>query len=76
MDQHRKKMVAPIVIAAVFAAWCIGYACLLFAVFPLPPGIKLVGGGVLLALAGAMLVVLRGRLREIKGGETDDLGNY
>lgn len=73
--KHGKKMIAPIVITALIVLYYIGImiACM---VMPMPLWLKLVFFLVPLLLAGTMIGVLVGRIREIKGGEEDDLGKY
>ena len=75
MNKHRKKMIAPIVITILIVA----YYAFLFAIL-----FSEVKGGflkVLVAVAPALLgVTMIGvciqRIKEIKGGEEDDLGKY
>ncbi len=73
--EHRKKMAAPIAVAALFLAFLIFYAAgialgaawhpaLLLAALPLG------------ALGAGMIYSLRARIREIRSGEEDDLDNY
>lgn len=75
MSPHRKKMIAPIVITALFLIYLAVYAAVIAV------SVKNVWAMILLAaplvvLATALIVVLRERIQEIKGGEEDDLGNY
>ena len=75
MKNHRKKMIAPIVITALFLIYVIGYAVLLMTVTEYNPLVWLLA--IPLAMLGAgMVCVLVSRIREIKGGEEDDLNNY
>lgn len=74
-QNRKRKLVAPIIVTAIvilqlslFAALCF------FQEYPLP--VKLLGLVVCAALAGVSIFVLAERIREIKGGEEDDLGNY
>ena len=75
-DRHRKKMTAPIIITVVFTALFLCYAILYFSLDELPLAVKAIFGGLMIALAAAMIYVLMERIREIKGGEEDDLDNY
>ena len=75
-EQQRKKMVAPIIITVIFVVLFVAYAVMYFTFDELPLIIKLGFGGILIALAIAMVHVLVTRIREIKGGEEDDLSNY
>ena len=74
-EHHRKKMVAPIIITVLFLAILVGYATV-YSMMDLPIGVRLLLALILVALAVAMIYVLVGRIREIKGGEEDDLSNY
>ena len=74
-EHHRKKMVAPIIITILFLAILAGYGTVYFMI-DLPIGVQLLLASILVALAVAMIFVLVGRIREIKGGEEDDLSNY
>ena len=75
MDKHRKKMVAPIVITVLVIAY---YVFLFGALIKETEGIvpKLLLG-LLPALLGITMVgVCVQRIKEIKGGEEDDLSKY
>lgn len=74
-EHHRKKMVAPIVITIVFLIVLAGYGTVYF-MMDLPIGVQMLLASILVAFAIAMIHVLVGRIREIKGGEEDDLSNY
>ena len=72
---HTRKMAAPIVVTVLFLAYLAVYAVAVVqsvdsaavaALLALP----------LIALGAGMVVVLRQRIREIRSGEEDDLGNY
>ncbi len=75
MSEHGKKMIAPIVITVLFLLYVLFFVIMIafamveapvIAVFAIP----------LICLATALIVVLRDRIKEIKGGEEDDLSNY
>ena len=74
-EHHREKMVAPIIITILFLAILAGYGTVYFMI-DLTIGVQLLLASILVALAVAMICVLIGRIREIKGGEEDDLSNY
>ena len=75
MGNHRKKIIAPVVITILFLIYLIGYAVLLMTVTEWHPLVWLLA--IPLAMLGAgMVCVLISRIREIKGGEEDDLNNY
>ena len=73
--EHRKKLVAPVVITVLFLLYLIVYVVLactaavwnpLMLLFALP----------LVALGIGMVYTLKTRINEIRKGEEDDLGNY
>ena len=74
MKLHHKKMIAPIVITILVVL----YYCVYFGVL-----IHLIGklsavllGIIPLVLSGAMIYVCVERIKEIKGGEEDDISKY
>jgi cadmium resistance protein CadD (predicted permease) len=74
MDNHSKKKVAPIVITVIMVIYYFLYFA--FVVAALPMLLKLAFGVIPLALGITMILVCRQRLKEIDGGEEDDLGKY
>ena len=75
MNDHRKKMIAPVGITVLFLAYLVVYGMLLFFAFVCHP-VLLVLLIPLAALGAGMVYVLITRIREIRRGEEDDLGNY
>jgi CHASE2 domain-containing sensor protein len=75
MNDHRKKMIAPIGITIVFLAYLVIYGSMLFVLGVWHP-VTLVLLIPLVALGAGMVYVLITRIREIRSGEEDDLGNY
>lgn len=73
---HGKKMVAPIIIAAFFIVYYIGIAVFFMAVPGIPFVVKILMAVIPLLLAAVMLGVLISRIKEIQGGEEDDLSQY
>ena len=73
--EHRKKMVAPIVITIVFLLYLIGYGIAIAVTTELSPVMILVAIP-LVALGIGMIMVLKSRIKEIRSGEEDDLSNY
>ena len=75
MNNHGKKMLAPVIIAIIIVLYYVGFAaiCLLI---PIPLLLKLLFGIVPLALAGVMIYVVVTRIKEIRSGEEDDLSKY
>ena len=75
MKPHTKKAIAPAVIAALLLLYYGGVLCgCLF--LPLPWYVKAAGALVLGSLGGVCVYVLTQRMKEIRSGEEDDLGNY
>ncbi len=70
-----KKIVAPAVITALLVLWFLGYLALCLLV-PMPVFFRAAGCLVFLALIGVSIYVLAERIKEIRSGEEDDLGNY
>lgn len=72
--KHRNKMIAPIIIAAIFVIYFIFYFGLLMS---LVGGIgKVLLGVIPLAFAAVMIKVCVERIKEINGGQEDDLSKY
>ena len=74
-SEHRKKMVAPIIITVVFVLYLIGYGIAIAVTTEWSPILILVAIP-LVALGIGMIVVLKSRINEIRSGEEDDLSNY
>ena len=74
--KYWKKMVAPIVIAFIMIVYYIGMAAIFMAIPSISSGIKILMIVIPLILAAIMLGVLISRIKEIKGGEEDDLSQY
>lgn len=74
--KHWKKMVAPVVIASIIIVYYIGAAVFFMAVPGIPTVVKLLMIVVPLILAAVMVGVLISRIKEIQGGEEDDLSQY
>ena len=74
-DNHKKKMVAPIIITIVFLAYLIAYGIAVAAVSARCPFMILLSLP-LVALGIGMVYVLKTRIKEIRSGEEDDLDNY
>ena len=73
--EHKKKMVAPIIIAVLFLLYLIGYGIAIAETTEWSPVLILVAIP-LVALGIGMIVVLKSRIKEIRSGEEDDLSNY
>ena len=70
-----KKLIAPILITAVLAAYFLGFLFLCFQT-EMPLFIKIIGCVIPAALIGVSAYVLVERIKEIRSGEEDDLGKY
>ena len=75
MNNHSKKKIAPIVITVLFVAYLLIYIVFLMNAVSFHPAIALLALP-LLALAAGMVYILYTRIKEIDGGEEDDLSNY
>ena len=73
--EHRKKMLAPVVVTAVFILYLIGYGIALAVATEWSPVMLLIAVP-LVALGIGMVYTLKSRIKEIRSGEEDDLGNY
>lgn len=73
--EHRKKMAAPIVITVLFLVYLAVYGILIAAASLLLPVLILLAIP-LVALGVGMVAALVARIKEIRSGEEDDLGNY
>ena len=74
MKEHKKKLIAPIIVTALMVLYYIAYFGFLISLID---GIwKWLLGIIPLALAVVMLKVCIERINEIKKGEEDDLSKY
>ena len=74
MIEHKKKLIAPIVVSIIMVLYYVVYFCFLIALID---GIwKWLLGIIPLALSAVMLKVCIERINEIKKGEEDDLSKY
>jgi len=71
-----KKMIAPIVVAALLVIYFVVYAVLLLTIPELHIIVKLMLAIIPLVMAGYALWAAKERIEEIKGGEEDDLSQY
>ena len=72
---HKKKMIAPVVITVVFLIYLVVYGRFLLAAAEFSP-VMLLAAIPLAALGIGMIRVLKERINEIRSGEEDDLSNY
>ena len=75
MDEHGKKMIAPIVITILVIAYYVFYFGVLISVID-QMAVKLLFGIIPVLLTGVMIYVCVQRLHEIRKGEEDDLSQY
>ena len=75
MNDHRKKMIAPIIITIVFLIYLLVYVVLLLTAAKMSP-LAIFGVIPLVALGIGMIYTLKTRIQEIRSGEEDDLSNY
>ncbi len=75
MNGHLKKMIAPVCITVIFLAYLVLYIVMIIAGATEVPFLLLFAIP-LIALGIGMIYVLMTRIREIRSGEEDDLGNY
>ena len=74
-DKHRKKMIAPVVITAVFVLTMLVLAVILIGVSGLN-STNILFVIPLMSLGIGMIKTLKSRIEEIRSGEEDDLSNY
>ncbi|MCM1387707.1 MAG: hypothetical protein NC231_10285 [Bacillus sp. (in: Bacteria)] len=73
---HGKKMIAPIVIAVIVILYYIGIAVFFINVPDIPILFRVLMIVIPLLLSAVMFGVLISRIKEIEGGEEDDLSQY
>ncbi|MDE7183451.1 MAG: hypothetical protein K2O40_03030 [Lachnospiraceae bacterium] len=74
--KHCQKMAAPIVIAFIIIVYYIGLAVFFMTVSGVPTAVRILMIVAPLILAAVMFGVLLNRIKEIQGGEEDDLSQY
>jgi hypothetical protein len=74
MKEHKKKMVAPILITILMVLYYVLYFG--FIISYLDGLLRILLGIIPLALSVVMIYVCVQRIKEIKGGEEDDLSQY
>ncbi len=75
MKNHGKKMIAPIIITVIMLAYFAAYFGVFIRLID-SIALKLAFGVIPVLLGAVMIGVCVQRIREIKGGEEDDLGQY
>ena len=72
-NEHKRKMIAPIAVTVLFLAYLVAYG---IAIATATDWILLVFSVPLIGLGAGMVYSLISRIKEIRSGEEDDLGNY
>ncbi|MBR3789802.1 MAG: hypothetical protein IKJ86_07425 [Clostridia bacterium] len=73
---NKKKMIAPISITIFVIAYYIFYFCVLCSILSESIVLLILFGIIPVALTAGMLYVCIQRIKEIKGGEEDDISKY
>ena len=74
MNNHIKKLIAPIIITAIFVAYFVLYFA--FLITELDGWLKYALGIIPIVFAVAIISVCIERIKEIKEGEEDDISKY
>ncbi|MEA5018344.1 MAG: hypothetical protein VB009_06470 [Erysipelotrichaceae bacterium] len=74
--KHIRKMIAPIIITVLIVLYFVGMGLSMSTVMILPLWQKVLYIGIPFIMAIVMVVVLIGRIKEIRSGEEDDLSKY
>ena len=74
MDSHRKKMLAPIVVSVLMILYYVVYFGFLISL--LEGVVKYIFGIIPIIFSLVIIKVCVERIREIKGGEDDDISKY
>lgn len=76
MKKQTKKLIAPIVITALIVVYLIGFIAVAVTTDWIPRGWMIALTAVPVCAIGVMAYVLVQRIKEIRSGEEDDLGQY
>lgn len=76
MNQHGRKMIAPIFIAVLFVLYYVGVAVFLVLIEDIPAAAIAASVIIPAILAAVMIGVTVSRIKEIRSGEEDDLSKY
>ena len=74
--EHGKKMIAPIIISSIIVLYYVGIIVLFICIPGIPLIAKMLMVLIPLLLSAVMIGVLVSRIKEIQGGEEDDLSKY
>ncbi len=75
MSEHGKKMIAPILVTVFLIIYCGLYYGFFIYLIPIV-FLKILFGVIPVLLLGVLIYVCIERIKEIKGGEEDDLSKY
>ncbi len=75
MEEHEKKMIAPVIITAILVLYLVIFSMAALIVVP-SFWVWIFFGLIPLILAGVMIAVCVQRIKEIRSGEEDDLSQY
>jgi uncharacterized protein (DUF983 family) len=75
MGKHRNKKIAPVIVAICLIGYYIA-GVIVLSKFNFPNIVKIIVLGVSIILTIVIIMVLVERIKEINGGEEDDLGKY
>ena len=75
MNDHKKKMIAPVIITILFLAYLLFYGFMMVIAVG-DKSVLLFLSVPLIALGIGMIYTLYTRIKEIRSGEEDDLSNY
>jgi uncharacterized membrane protein len=73
-EEHMKKMIAPIIVTVLVILYYVLYFGIL--IYVVPGVFKIIIGIIPLIFTGLMIYVCVERIKEINGGEEDDLSKY
>ena len=76
MNEHKKKMIAPIIITVIFLLYYVGFTLLCIFLPETPLLFKILVGVLPLGFGGVIIYSLVTRIKEIRSGEEDDLSKY
>ena len=74
-DNHKKKMIAPVIVTVIFLLYLAIYLLVIMFSSEVNP-LFLLFAGPLIGLGIAMGFTLKSRIQEIRSGEEDDLSDY
>jgi len=73
---HKRKMIAPVVVGILLVVYFVFYALVIVAIPDLPIIVKILFAVLPIIMAGYAIWAATERIKEIKGGEEDDLSQY